>query len=133
MILYVGLPYSERVITVIPGYCSSDPEEPCQFMNPGLYIFDFNIDTLQPVDDWLNGRNNVAKYRSIKPGVIGKEGTLEVIINIPVKMRLATVEEFESIVERLSYHTQNYVIDTLLANIDAYGFTRDGILALGQL
>ena len=74
MIFFKGCNHNQKIIEIIPGFCSNDPNEPIQFMNPGLYIFNFDYDSLIEVDDWINGRDDHLEYRTTKPGVKGSLG-----------------------------------------------------------
>lgn len=81
MIFFVGTNDTVATITKIPGYASADPEEPCQFMGPGLYVFEFDESQLVEIDDYVGFQDNNPKIRNIMPGVVGVEGYNEVIIN----------------------------------------------------
>jgi len=131
MIFYKGCEHTERVITIVPGFVSSDPEEPIQFMGPGLYIFNFDYESLKYVDDWINGQDNNEQFRSIRPGVRGHEESLEVMINVPVKMQLVDLQDVSYIVSNgLEHATQRWLFDTLLKNQEMYGMSEQDIMSL---
>lgn len=132
MQFFVGTDDAVKRITKIPGFASADPEEPCQFMNPGLYVFEFDEKSLVQIDDWVNGQNNNPQIRQILPGVIGLEKYDEVIINVPVALTLIPPEWLAGIIPHLEHHTRTYVIDILLAHQKLYNLTEQEILSMAM-
>ena len=135
-LFFKGSNDKERIITKVPGFVSTDPEEPVQFMNPGLYCFEFDSNELVVVDDWVNGRDNT-KYREILPGVIGKDGTLEVIINMPITMQLVQFDLLDEIINGDVWSWDNHqslhwLLNTIKSWPNLYGLSEEELIALQQ-
>jgi hypothetical protein len=95
-------------------------------MNPGLYAFDFDYESLVQIDDYINGRDDDVELKAIEPGVSGREESLEVMINQPIEMTLVGVEEILSeIIPLLEHQTREYVLDTLLQHKEIYHIPED--------